>query len=103
MMNVLESDIKSQIKDYLDYTGWTHFPLSESMYGTKGVPDRVAIKNGVIIWLEIKRNGNKQSKGQIEFQEMMEDAGGNYCLAYSVEDLDDYIYELTGEKNLLFS
>lgn len=53
-----------------------------------GLPDRIAIKDSKVYFLEIKKpKGGKQSKNQKLFQERLEKAGGKYLLIKNLEDL----------------
>ena len=82
-----ETIIKNQIKSYLDVIGVFHFPIMQGMGSYKGIPDRLAIKEGVTYYIEIKSATGRQSEYQKEFQKKCEKAGGLYILARSVEDV----------------
>jgi hypothetical protein len=85
---ISEKDIKHQVKQYLDLKGWFHFHLLAGMGAFKGCPDRVAIKNGQVYFLEIKKpKGSRQSENQKLFQERLEKAGCRYVLIKNLEDL----------------
>jgi len=84
---ITETDIKNQVKDYLSLRGWFHFPLTAGIGSYKGIPDRLAIKNGKTIYIEVKKPGGKQSEHQVEFQADLERAGGEYVLITCWEDL----------------
>lgn len=85
---ITESDIKNQVKDYLSLRGWFHFPLTAGMGSYKGIPDRIAIKNGRVLFLEIKKPvGWKQSDEQKDFQANVEREKGEYYLVKSLEDI----------------
>jgi hypothetical protein len=43
--------------------------------------------NGQYVGVEVKAAKGKQSDNQKEFQKKLEDAGGKYILAYSLDDL----------------
>jgi len=53
----------------------------------KGVPDRIFIYKGVVVFLEIKKEKGIQSPHQIHFQAEIERSGGRYLLARSVDDV----------------
>lgn len=60
--------------------------------GTKGVPDRLAVKErgagaGEVVAVEYKAAGGAQSPDQVEFQRRWEAAGRRYVLARGPEDL----------------
>ena len=82
-----ETDIKRQIKDYLTIKGWFHFHVLQGMGAYKGIPDRIAMKDHRILFLEVKRPNGKQSEYQREFQENVEKHGFEYVVAKSVDDL----------------
>ena len=86
-IKISETDIKKQVKEYLDIMSWFSFPILQSLGAFKGIPDRIAIKNGRILFLEIKRTGGKLSESQKLFQEKIEKAGGEYYVIHSLDEL----------------
>lgn len=85
---ISENDIKHQVKDWLGIKGYFHFHLLAGMGAFKGSPDRIAIKDGQVYFLEIKKpKGSVQSDYQKIFQERIERAGGKYLLVKNLEDL----------------
>lgn len=52
-----------------------------------GSPDIVCVVNGHYIGIEVKAPGGTQSEHQKEFQRQLEAAGGQYVLAYSIDDV----------------
>lgn len=88
-LNILESDIRKQVKDYLQKTGWLVLYFLQGLGSYSGLSDLCAIKNGRVLWIEIKRPGKgKQSEKQVEFQQQIESHGGTYIIATGVEDLE---------------
>ena len=85
---ISENEIKRQVKDYLNIKGYFHFHILQGIGAFKGIPDIIAIKNGRVLFLEIKRPGGKQSEHQRQFQIFIEGHGGEY---YIVKNLDDLI------------
>jgi hypothetical protein len=85
---ISENDIKNQVKDYLDLRRYFHFPLLQGLGSYSGVPDRIAIKNGKVYFIESKKPiGGKQTDDQTKFQQNIENEKGNYILVKSLEDL----------------
>lgn len=98
-----ENILKAQVKEYLDLKGWFHFPVSQGMGSHPGIADRIAIKNGRVVFIECKAPGHSdqrylpgmskqqhrgvQSTHQEIFEQNVKRAGGEYILAYSVDDL----------------
>jgi penicillin-binding protein-related factor A (putative recombinase) len=54
----LESAVKEKINKLLTKHGWTHWPVAQSMYSQTGVADRHAVKEGVYMAIEAKRDKN---------------------------------------------
>lgn len=82
-----ETIVKRQIKKYLWYRAWFNFPLLQGLGCYPGVCDRVAIKDGRVLFIEIKAPNGRQSDHQKRFQKYIEMCGGEYILARSVEDV----------------
>jgi Holliday junction resolvase len=82
-----ENIVKRQIKDYLWIRGWFNFPLMQGLGCYPGAPDRIAIKDGRVLFIEIKAPKGKQSLYQKRFQKYVSACGGEYLLAHSVEDV----------------
>jgi Holliday junction resolvase len=81
-----ESDILKQVRDYLKMTGWFIIRNQQSMGSHKGLSDLTAIKNGKVIWIEIKRPGGKLSPYQIKFKEDIQMFGGIYIWLTSLDE-----------------
>ena len=83
-MQVFESEIRGQVKEYLEWKGWFVFYHLQGLGSYPGLPDLQAIKDGQTIYIEIKRPGGRQSERQKKFQEDLEGAGGIYIVAHGV-------------------
>ena len=99
---ILERDIKRQIKDYLRVAGWMCWSNLQGLGCRKGLPDITAVRDGVVLFIEAKRSGGKQSPDQIQFQKDIEQHGGYYVLARSFEDVAREVERITGERSILF-
>ena len=85
---ISENEVKLQVKQYLSLMGWFSFPLTAGMGSYKGSPDRIAVKNGRVLFLEIKKPvGWKHSDPQKQFQKDINEHGGEYYLIKCLEDL----------------
>jgi hypothetical protein len=85
--SISENDIKRQIKEYLDLRGWWNFPILQSLGAYPGLPDRIAIRDGRILFLEIKRPKGKLSEHQKKFQENMKRENAEYYVIHNLEEL----------------
>ena len=83
-----ENDVKKMVKQYLTLMEWFHFHILQGLGAFIGIPDRIAIKNGRVLFLEIKKPGGKLSPGQIIFRDLILSHGGEY---YKIDDLDRLI------------
>jgi len=93
---ILENDVKRVVKDYLSIKGWFNFPLTAGMGSYPGLPDRIAIKNGRVLFIECKRPGGKQSDHQRQFQNDIWFKGGHYILVKCLEDIIQVIEKIEG-------
>lgn len=59
---VLESSVESEIRRYAEKRGWWCVKFVSP--GLRGVPDRLFIRNGRHVFIEIKRPGEKPSAQQ---------------------------------------
>ena len=97
-IKITETDIKHQVKEYLDLMRWFSFPLVAGLGSYPGLPDRIAIKGGRILFLEIKRPSGRLSEEQKLFQANMGNVRGEYYVVRSLEDLIEAIRK-GGEKH----
>lgn len=103
MVNVvLEKDIQRSILDYLGYKRVFHWRNNTGAfsgehngtrrfvkYGAVGSPDIFALHKGTLYGIEVKRPGGKQTEAQRLFQFDMEQNGGVYRVARSIDDITD--------------
>ena len=82
-----ESEIRAQVQDYLRWKGWFVFYLLQGLGCYPGLSDLVAVKNGRVVFIELKTTRGRQSEYQRKFQADMEAAGGEYVLCRGVDDL----------------
>jgi hypothetical protein len=95
-----EKDIQQSILHYLNLfqrklrvwrnnTGAATFGDSFVHFGLKGQADISGIiaPTGVRLEIEVKRPKRKQTKHQVAFQKMIEQMGGKYILATSIDDV----------------
>lgn len=98
-----EGAVQNAICEYLEYKKRMFFRLNNipafnrgangrvtmrrlPKYTPKGLPDIVVIDLGRFIGLEVKDKG-KQSESQIEMEKKIKDAGGDYYVVRSIEDV----------------
>jgi len=56
-------------------------------YSKHGIPDIILIKDGIFIGLEVKTPKTKQSDNQKVFEEGLKEAGGQYHVVTSIDDV----------------
>jgi hypothetical protein len=86
-----ETEIKQQIKKYLKISGFFYYSNLQGLGCTPGISDIVAIKEGIVLFIEVKAGRGVQSDNQKDFERAIRDHSGNYMLAYSAEDVDNYL------------
>ena len=82
-----ETDIRRQVTDYLQLRQYFSFYVLQGLGAYKGIPDLIAVKNGRVLFIELKTPRGRQSDYQRKFQADLEAAGGEYVLCRGVDDL----------------
>jgi hypothetical protein len=76
-----EKGVKAIIKRLLDFHGWFHWMPAANGYGTSGVSDHAAFKDGILIVIEAKFGTNKPSTMQVQFgMQIMANDGFAFCV-----------------------
>ncbi len=70
-----ESEIRAQVKEFLEWQGWFVFYYLQGLGSYPGLPDLQDVKGGRTIYIEIKRPGGRQSAKQKKFQQDLKAAG----------------------------
>jgi hypothetical protein len=89
VLNIPERDISKQIVAALRYSGWLVIKNFQTFGSYKGLSDFTIIRDGEVIFLEIKRMNGKQSAYQKTFEHDIEEHGGRYFIARSLDDIED--------------
>jgi len=89
--DMLETDIQKEMKDLLKRFGFFVFKIHQESRGKKmchrGVSDLIAIKNGQVIFVEVKTRTGVQSDDQKIFEKDIKSHGGTYILVRSLDEL----------------
>ncbi len=76
-----EKDVKARIKALLNCWGWYTWMPPANGYGTVGVHDHNAIKNGVFLTIEAKFGTNKPTTMQKSFAgHIISNSGFSFCV-----------------------
>jgi hypothetical protein len=81
---MLESDIEYRVVDIAKKHGWLSFKFVSP--AQRGVPDRIFIKDGRIVFIEFKAPGKRPTALQDHIMRKMVDAGCEVHVCDSVED-----------------
>lgn len=98
MSNTPEGKIKRKVVQVLKHNGiWYFFPASNG-FGRAGIPDIIAIVDGLFVGIECKADKSKKpTKLQVKCGEEIVEAGGFWMLVRCTEDcerLDRFINDL---------
>lgn len=91
-----EGLLKKRLRDLMNERGVYSTPIPGGAYGSSGAPDIVACHKGKFIAIEAKVGYNTLSHWQKVHQKRIEEAGGVYIVAYSVEDVASVLDALDG-------
>lgn len=61
--------------------------MLQGLGAAKGIPDRMAVKDGRFYGIEVKTPKGRMSPYQQEFKRRLEEAGGVYIEARALEDV----------------
>lgn len=79
---MLESKIEREVSKYAKSKGY----LTYKFTGHKGVPDRMYIKDGVVIFIEFKQEGKLPTKLQ---EKTISDIQSQSIPVYVIDNIDD--------------
>lgn len=83
-----EGDILRAVRDFLRLHGWKVVRIHQSLGSERGIPDLVAIRGGKTVWIEVKTPNGRLSEYQERWLQDLEDHGGWWIVARSVEDVE---------------
>lgn len=93
-----ENQVKRVCNDWLSLMGFFHFPIMQALGSYAGIPDRIAMKDGHVLFIEYKGPNGHMSEAQIKFEADTEKAGCNYVLAKDYKDIEEFWEQLTAEE-----
>lgn len=82
-----EKGVKALVKRLLDFHGWFHWMPAANGYGTQGVPDHLAVKDGVFLAVEAKFGYNKPKPVQKQFAGQLM-ANSMFCFCVNEKNID---------------
>ena len=81
-----ETKLKQAIKKYLRLKGWYVYHNLAGLGVHPGIPDFTAIKDGVVVQIEVKTPKGKLSENQMLFCDEWITHGGRYWVIRSIEE-----------------
>ena len=89
---MLETTIVSKIKARAKALGFWVLKTHGGPFQMQGLPDLLCIKNGIAVWLEVKRPGGKATLLQVKRKEELERvAGCRSEIVFSVEEAESVL------------
>lgn len=93
MKNTPENNVKREVKDWLSAKNFFHYHNIAGIGSYPGIPDRIAVKKGEVLFIEVKAPYGTQSDDQKKFQSKLNFSEGHYILARGYEDIESYLKE----------
>jgi len=91
-----ESEIRAAIRDWLRWHKWFVIINYQTALSHKGLADLTAVSpDGRTLWIEVKTPNGRLSEHQEKFRDEILIRKGEYLVARSVEDVEEYL-KLTG-------
>ena len=100
MSQTPEAKLKRQIKDYLNSEGIFWSMVAGGAFSKIGDPDMIACVDGMYLAIEAKVD-TQQSEWQRMRQSQIEESGGCYIIAKSVEDVERAVGDLRRDAEWL--
>lgn len=82
-----ETVIKKQVRQFLETLGWFVFYNLQGVGAYKGIPDFICVRDGRVVFLEVKTAKGKLSDHQGRFKSLIEMHGGEYRVTRGIDDL----------------
>lgn len=89
-----EKEAIKELKKYWKANGWYVIRNQQNIGSHKGLADFTVIKNGFVIFVEVKGEKGRQSPAQKNFEQDIISNGGYYCICRSIEDFMTYEKEI---------
>ena len=84
-----ESKVEKQIREYAQATGWWVAKFTSP--GLAGVPDRIFIRAGLVLFMEVKRRTTKPTKQQALRMKEMKEHGAIVTWVSSFEEAKEWL------------
>lgn len=88
-----EKEVVKELRNYWKQNGWYVIRNQQNIGSHKGLADFTVIKNGIVIFAEVKGAKGRQSQAQKEFEKNIKKHGGYYCVCKSVDDFLFYVLD----------
>lgn len=86
---IRESKVEKEIREYAEATGWWQAKFVSP--SKKAVPDRVFIRGGVTLWMEVKRPGEEPTRQQYYRMKEMKQHGAIVCWVDSFKSAKEWL------------
>lgn len=90
-MPPLESTIVKKIMDEARRLGWFVMKNHGNTYSIKGLPDLLCIKDGIAVWLEVKRPGEHATRMQEHRHRELRSFGCRVAVVTCVGEARDFL------------
>ena len=86
-----ETIVKNEVKDWLNIKGWFNFPILQGLGSYKGISDKIAVKDGIVLFIETKSEKGKLTPDEEQFMRDIVEHGGHHIIARGYEDIENYL------------
>lgn len=90
-MPPLESTIVKKVMDEARRLGWYVVKNHGNSYSIKGLPDLLCVKDGVAVWLEVKRPGEEATRVQLHRHRELRSFGCRVAVVTCVGEARDFL------------
>lgn len=86
-----ETYIRRNITEALRLSGWAVFYIFQGLGSYKGISDLICMKDGQVVFVEVKTAKGTQSKYQRDFEKICQSHGCKYILARGLQDVSELL------------
>lgn len=98
MKTTPENAVKAKIKGWLKAQKIFYWSNAAGPYSVHGIPDLMAVRDGVLYGIEVKRPGGKPTPHQLRFIAAIRAAGGKAAVCDSLDAvLELFDVDITGQ------
>lgn len=88
---MIEKEAIKELKKYWKQNGWYAIRNQQNIGSHKGLSDFVVIKDGKVVFVEVKGERGRQSDAQKKFEQDITKCGAYYCVCRTADEFHAFV------------